>query len=280
MPSPFPGMDPFLEDPAVFPDLHDSLIVYLREALNSVLPSPYYAGIASRVWIEESQRRIGPDVKVLHLPVNGGVRAGNGGGGVAVAEAVRTEPVAVEVELEEQRETFLAIYSQPGAQRVVTTIEILSPANKTPAGHGRTPYLQKQREVLQSQVHLVEIDLLRAGVHTTAVPHSAAVAKAGAFDYHVCVHRWDRPNWYYVYPIQLQGRLPVVTLPLLPDDPPVDFDLRAILDRAYDAGQYHHWVPYREKIPAPPLYPNQTAWVHQTLRAAGLIESPAAGPTA
>ena len=62
MPSPIPGMDPFLEDPAVFPDLHDSLIVELRNGINAQLPPPYYASSASRVWVEPSQRRVGPDV--------------------------------------------------------------------------------------------------------------------------------------------------------------------------------------------------------------------------
>ena len=41
MPSPFPGMDPFLEHPEVFPDLHDSLGATLRESLNARLPEPY-----------------------------------------------------------------------------------------------------------------------------------------------------------------------------------------------------------------------------------------------
>ena len=242
------------------------------------MPPPYYAGIASRVWIEPTHRRIGPDVKVLHPPpVNGG-RAGSAGGGVAVAEVERAEAVVVRVDIEETRETYLEIYAEPGGRRVVTTIEVLSPANKTPAGHGRTPYLQKQREVLESQVHLVEIDLLRAGLHTTAVPLEAAVAAAGSFDYHVCVHRWDRPNLYYVYPIRLQGRLPRVTVPLLSEDPPVAFDLLAVLDRAYDAGLYRRWTPYRETIPPPPLHPDQAIWVEEILRSAGLREPPPAAP--
>ena len=56
MPSPFPGMDPWLEQPEVFPDVHDSLISYLREALNATLPAPYFANIATRVWVEISER--------------------------------------------------------------------------------------------------------------------------------------------------------------------------------------------------------------------------------
>lgn len=206
--------------------------------------------------------------------LNGGVHAGSGAGGVAVAEAVATEPIVIPFVREEVRQAFLEIRAQPG-ERLVTTIEILSPANKT-AGPGRTLYLQKQDEVLQSQIHLVEIDLLRAGAPTTVVPMSAAVRDAGFFDYHVCVHRWDRPNVCFLYPIQLQGRLPVVTIPLLPDDRPVVVDLKAVLDRAYDSGQYRRRVHYREAPPPPPLHPNQTEWVEQTLRAAGLRETPPA----
>ncbi len=43
MPSPFPGMDPYLESPDWFPDLHGSLIILLKEALQRSLPGPYYA---------------------------------------------------------------------------------------------------------------------------------------------------------------------------------------------------------------------------------------------
>ena len=59
MPSPFPGMDPYLEAPALFPDLHDRFVSYLADVLNTGLPAPYFAGIASRVWVESSERRHG-----------------------------------------------------------------------------------------------------------------------------------------------------------------------------------------------------------------------------
>jgi hypothetical protein len=281
MPSPFPGMDPFLEDPAIFPDLHDRFITYLSEVLNSALPPPYFTGIASRVRIETSRRRIEPGVNVLHpTPLNGGAKMGSSWGGVAVVEAIGANPVVVPFEQEEVRETFLEIHTEPGGEHLVTTIEVLSPANKTPGDHGRSPYLQKQDEVLQSRVHLVEIDLLRSGVHTTVVPIGAAVRMAGFFDYHVCVHRWDQPRVCFVYPIQLQGGLPLVAIPLLPEHPPIVVDLKSVLDRAYDSGQYRRRARYRETAPPPPLHPNQTAWVEQTLRSAGLVEPRAAGPTA
>lgn len=267
MPSPFPGMDPFLEAPAIFPDLHDSLITYLREQLNGKLAPPYYSGIASRVWIEMSHRHIGPDANVLRSEsVNGGGATGSaapGVGGVAVAQA--TQPVVINVPSDEIRESFLEIYHQPG-ERLVTTIEVLSLSNKSPGAFGRDLYLKKQQEILSSKVHLVEIDLLRAGIHTTAVPLERLREKAGPFDYHVCVHKFDSFEDYYAYPVPLAGKLPVVEIPLLPGDSPVTLDLQAVLDRCYDSGQYARRVRYEELHAALDLTAEQAAWVQQRLR--------------
>jgi hypothetical protein len=225
-------MDPFLEDPAVFPDLHDNLIAELRNAINAQLPPPYYARSASRVWVEPSQRRVEPDVNVLRPERPGG----GAGTSLPVATAVARPPVVVRIPREEFRQTYLDIYAKPGNERLVTTIEVLSPTNNTAGGEGRTLYLQKQREVLGSKVNLVEIDLLRGGQHTTAVRLEDALAKAGPFDYHVCVRAFEEPDDFVIYPISLGERLPVVAIPLLPGDPSVSVDLQALLDRCYDSG--------------------------------------------
>src|SRR5438067_7199056 len=122
MPSPIPGMDPFLEDPAVFPDLHDNLIAELRNAINAQLPPPYYASSASRVWVEPTQRRVGPDVNVLRpeRPGSGIVPAPPVA--TATAVAMSRPPVIVRIPREEVRETYLDISAQPGNERLVTTI--------------------------------------------------------------------------------------------------------------------------------------------------------------
>jgi hypothetical protein len=264
-------MDPFLEDQAVFPDLHDSLIYCLSEALNAQLPAPYFAGIASREWVETTRRRIGPDVNVLRPQPAGNGGAVAGGSGVAVAVEVATEPVVVHVPHDEVREPFLEIHADPGGQRLVTTIEVLSQANKTPGSHGREPYLRKQQEVLNSQVHLVEIDLLRGGVHTTAVPLDFAREQAGLFDFHVCVHRFDRLEDYFVYPNSHSQRLSAVAIPLLPEDQPVRIELQPLQDRCYDTGQYRRRVRYDRPLPPPPLQPEQITWVEQIMRGSGLL---------
>lgn len=272
MPSPFPGMDPYLEHPAIFPDLHDSMIAGLREAVNVRLPESYFARIGSRVWVEVSQRPIEPDVNVLRRQkgANGGI--GAGGGGVAVAPDIGTKPVVVYVPHDETREGFLDIYKRLGNEILVTTIEVLSPANKTPGTHGRDLYLRKQSEVLNSRTHLVEIDLLRGGMHTTAVPRERALAQTGPFDYHVCIRRFDDWENFLVHPIKLDHRLPEVAIPLLPEDGAVSIDLQAVFDRCYDTGRYDRQLAYHERIPEPPLNAEQQEWALRLLREKGILE--------
>ena len=107
---------------------------------------------------------------------------------------------------EERTEPYLEIYARrEGEDRLVTSIEVLSLTNKTLGSEGRQKYLEKQQEILSGQVNLVEIDLLRGGAHSSAVPLWLAREKAGPFDYHVSVRRFDRPGEFLVYPIPLHA---------------------------------------------------------------------------
>src|SRR4051812_3887600 len=126
----FPGMDPYLEDPRVWPEVHSSLIVYIRDHLRPLLRPKYVASIEERVYIEGPDREIRPDVLVKRPRVVRGPR-----GGVAVLEA--DAPVVVEAPPpEEVHETYVAILDLQSGQRVVTVIEVVSPSNKH-AGPGR-----------------------------------------------------------------------------------------------------------------------------------------------
>ena len=136
MPSPFPGMDPYLENPEIFPDLHDSLITYLRAKLQAGLPPPYYAAIGRRVWIEASRRSIEPDVHVLRAGAARQVPSPTSGA-TAVTSRSAARPVIVKVLHDEFREPFLEIYAGSGdSKRLVTSIEVLSLSNKTPGEQG------------------------------------------------------------------------------------------------------------------------------------------------
>jgi len=229
MPSPFPGMDPFLEHPDFFPDLHGRFHVYLSEALQDLLPPPYFAVIHERLWVEPSARYIEPNTDVM---------------------------IEIRTRLAE------------GGERVVTAIEVLSLSNKRAGDHGRDLYLQKQGEILGSAVHLVEIDLLRGGEHTTPVLLDRLKRKAGAFQYHVSVHRFDQRGRFFIYPWQLADALPVIGVPLLPGEDEIPLDLQAVLTRCYDTGPYARRVVYDPARIVAPLDPQQTAWVQQRLQTA------------
>jgi Protein of unknown function (DUF4058) len=262
MPSPFPGMDPYLEAPEIFPDFHDSYITYLREHLQASLPAPYFAAIGRRVWIELARRSIGPDVNVIHAR-----RRRPSSVPSTAALAVATAPVAVRVAHDEFREPLIEVYANDEhGKRLVASLEVLSLSNKTSGAHGRDLYVRKQRELLASEVHIIEIDLLRGGEHVTAVPLGEARAECGAFDYHVSVHRFDDLETYFVYPIRLEDRLPTIEVPLLPDDPSVPLDLQAVFDRCYDAGPYFREIGYGTDVLHPPLRADQDAWAARVLQ--------------
>ncbi|MBA4065060.1 MAG: hypothetical protein C0501_15365 [Isosphaera sp.] len=265
MPSPFPGMDPWVEAPGVFPDLHSALIIYLREGLNAAMPDGYVATSSHLVWVDPELRRE-PDVAAFGPPA----RPASGAepleeefsecGMVAVASAPVAEP---------HEEPYLEIFSDRG-DRLVTVVEVLSLSNKRPGDGGRTSYQQKQGEFRLAGVNLVEIDLLRGGPHTTAVPLRELRHLAGRFDYHVGVTVAGSPTRYFARPIRLEERLPTIRVPLDPGVPLVPLDLQPLLDRAYDTGRYRRLVRY-DRPCDPPLAPEQQAWAEGVLRGKGLL---------
>jgi hypothetical protein len=268
MPSPFPGMDPYLESPDWFPGLHDNLIVFMKGTLQRTLPESYYAESSQRVWLEHSQRHVEPDVEVVQSARRHGKRAR--GADLALVEPDAAGPLVVTVETIEHgpfKESFLEIRRRRGKEvQIVTSIEILSPANKKLSNPGRDKFLEKQRETLASETHLVEIDLLRGGTHTVAVPKDLVTAKAGPFEYLVSIHRFNRPNEFLVYPIGLRQHLPQIAIPLSPGDPDVTLDLQDVFARSYDFGPYHREIDYGKDPIVPRLKPDQASWVADLLK--------------
>jgi hypothetical protein len=271
MPSPFPGMDPFLENPEIFPDLHDTMVAYVREALHKQLGAPYYVSLKARVWMESSVSVKEPDVRVLRSRQKSPGRQSRSS--VALA-AKPSRPIVVNVEREERKETYLEMFKKTnGGSQLVTSIEVLSPTNKTLRNEGRKLYLAKQREVLDSRVNLVEIDLLRGGKHATAVPRALAIDLAGLFDYHVCIHQYYKPSKYFVYPISIFDPLPVIEIPLLKGEGEVPIDLQAVFERCYDVGSYEMWAGYQKNQLVPPLPPEKADWATARLRERGILSA-------
>ena len=276
MPSPFPGMDPWLESRGMFPGFHNRFIANLSAAMNAVLPPPYFTDIGTRVVIESDapDRLVEPDVDVLRPADSNGSRHPAGNGGVAVA--VAAEPVIVHVPRSESTEWTIDVRTGDGDDQLITTIEMLSRSNKR-TGAGREEYLKKQKEMVDRRVHVVELDFLRAGQHTTAVQEAALRRTAGPFDYHVSVWRADRPEDFEVYPILVARPLPPIAVPLTAGTPSLTIALKPVFDRTYDEASYPRRVKY-DQPPDPPLTAEQAAWAAGVLREKGITPAPSEGP--
>jgi hypothetical protein len=254
----FPGMDPYLEDPQVWPDVHASFIVYLREYLRPLLRPRYVIAIESRVFVE------GPDMDHPIIP-DAWVRPTRTEMPHDALAMLEADP-AVEVQVDplEVEETYVTIRDRQSGQRVVTVIEIVSPTNKY-AGPGRVSYVAKQTEVRRSTAHLVEIDLLRSGPHVVAVPEWAA-HRHGPYDYLVCVNPAEGlRDRFHLYPRRVRERLPRIRLPLAAPDPDIVLDVQAVLAHTYEAGGYIERLNYAAAC-VPPLSPEEQAWADVLIR--------------
>lgn len=259
MGSPFPGMDPYLEHPALWPDVHNSLIAALRDHLAPLLRPRYVVRIEERTYVADLDglALVGvPDVTVSTRPV---VSPPATGPLSSAAPAASTTGVAVEVPLPSVvRETWLEVRLPSGGQ-VVTTIELLSPTNKLP-GEGRRLYESKRNLVLGSPTSLVEIDLLRAG---EPMPLRGTTRRGG---YSVLVSRGDRRPHATLFPFGLREPIPSFQVPLRPGDPEPEVRLRELLDLLYDRASYDLTVDYTAD-PVPPLEEPDRAWAEQLLAA-------------
>lgn len=262
MPSPFPGMDPYLENPELWPDVHHTLLSEIRNALNPALRPRYVARIELRVYISDQDDpgrdfRV-PDVRIEKRSRRKGAKKAQRPETIAVAEPL-TIPFLTDEEVEEARLEIRHVESKA----LVTVIEILSPANKIRGSAGRKSFLDKRREILNSKVHWVEIDLLRDGT-----PTLARLARADG-DYRIVVARCDRSTYGKFWPVSVRQALPVIGVPLRGKDPDAPLDLNAVLCTAYDKAEYDATIDYR-RDPVPPLSREDAAWAAKLLREHGL----------
>jgi hypothetical protein len=246
--------------------VHHRLITFSAEAIQEVLPHGFVADIDERLYVVEPERRIYPDVVVLKRRPE--EPHGVAPGGTAVLEEQEDPPEELSAYPVEIREPFIEIRVGEQWERVVTVIEFLSPANKSTGDRGRQEYLQKQAEVLNSETHLLEIDLLRTGAHTVAAPLQS-LRERGHWDYLVCLHESWRRYTYLYWMISLRQRLPRIRVPLTGEVSPVILDLQSVFERAYDAGPYVQRVEYRAALPTP-LTEGDATWMDALLREKGL----------
>ena len=263
MPTPFPGMDPWLESPTEWPGFHDIMVVTTVEVLQPQLRAKgFYANPGERVWLMEPHRPIYPDVAVIQH-VRRPVPARLPSGGVAVLEP--DEPLRVPAPTVEVHEGFIEIFDAAD-NRLVTGIEFVSPANKVDYD-GRRLYQQKQQEMREAGVHLVEIDLIRRGPHVLDIPRRV-VEDARPWDYLVNLARRGSREFEF-YAVPMQHRLPRIRVPLRFGIDDATLDLQLAFDRAYDIGPYPDRLDYSSIPPEPALSAEDARWAEELLKSKG-----------
>jgi hypothetical protein len=258
MPSPFPGVDPFIEGQGVWADFHHIFIGVWREMLMRKLPPHYVARVQEHVYLDrggdefESERieRI-PDVEVE--------RVGERGEAYEYAEPLITmEPkMRHHVMGDPVREGYIEL-RRKADDSVVAVLELLSPTNKR--GVGRGEYLVKRDELLHRPVHLVEVDLLLRG---TRMPLREKLPPG---HYFAMVSRADRRPQCAVYAWTLRDRLPVIPIPLEVPDPDLLIDLQEVFTTTFDRGPYDRLVRYDQPLGIR-LAPELQRWVDERVNA-------------
>jgi hypothetical protein len=259
MPTPFPGMDPYLEQAGLWREIHTRLIVAIADALGPMVQPTYRVAIEQRTYlamVARDETVIIPDIAIAtggddnpsQAPPSSHAQA-SAEPGVFIAELPMPEEIT---------ERYLEI-RDVASHDVVTSIEVLSPTNKR-SGEGRRLYEEKRLKVLGSMTHLVEIDLLRSGS-----PMPMQTPEAFPFDYSIIVSRaYQRPK-AEVRLFRIRQPIPAFPVPLRRAEPEPTLDLNRVLHDLYDRAGYGLVIDYRQP-PNPPLSRDDDVWMDALLR--------------
>ncbi len=244
-------MDPYLEHPSLWPDVHNRLIAAIADDLSAKVAPRYYVGLERRAYLVSPD-----DIVLVGRPDIALVPTGS-------FQPRRVLPLAdiavLEVDVpmaDEVGENFLEIHEVKTGE-LVTIIELLSPANKL-MGQGRKEYEEKRAHVFRSRTNLVEIDLLRAG---QPMPVVGRLIKR---DYCVLVSRGSQRPRARLYAFNLRQPIPPFYVPLLPGDTEPEVDLGQILHALYQRARFDLRLDYTEP-PVPPLSDEDALWASELL---------------
>ena len=263
MPSPFPGMNPYFEQPGRWRGFHNKFLTELNYAIMRTIAPGYFVDIEESLTIDitrddDAHPRRRPKMIVADVAVRRGTRSA---GGTAVAEpriGNRLQSVVARLpDFVRVPHRWLTIRDLKG-KKVVAVIELLSPANKAP-GKDRGAYLDKREAIFSSDAHFVEIDLLRGG---ESMPFEGCPAS----DYRIAVSRMMQRPSVEIWPFGLRDPIPIVPVPLKPSDPELPIDLKAVLDSVYDGGRSE--LTIYDDPPEPPLPRRDATWAKKLLAAA------------
>ena len=254
MKSPFPGMDPYLEE--FWPEVHARLIVYASNQVNRQLPEDLQANIEEclTVLADDEARGIRPDI---HLAEEHPFDPSQ----VQPTAVAISEPILVKRPPHAER--HIEIVSRSG--RVITAIEFISPWNKI-GTRSQNRYLEKQLAYLNAGINLVEIDLVTQGSYVLAAPPED-LAERLRTPYMVCVFRQVEPDQFEIYRAKLQERLPNIPVPLRDGELDVALELQKLIDECYQDGRYYR-LSYQDN-PKARFDDEQAAWLDAHLKAQG-----------
>ncbi len=251
MPSPFPGMNPYLEHQDAWHDFHESFIAAIRSVIAPQIVPKYVAKIDENVYIHELS---GEERHLLGRPDVAVVTRQPSGAATAVAELAAPVYRRLLPTADVLRESYIEIRDRENRE-VITVIELLSPTNKGP-GPDREQYIAKRGCVLVSPAHLVEIDLLRGH-------ERMPVEEPPISDYMVMVSRYHERPRAGLWPIKLREALPEIPIPLRHGDADAVLDLQPLIDSVYDAAGYHYYI--YGGTPSPPLQPEDAKWAEEVI---------------
>lgn len=248
MPTPFPGMDPYLEHPDMWRDVHHRLIATLADHLAPALRPRYRVKVEVRTYLAEPDK-----LTLIGVPDVGAIRINE----PPVTYAMPAQPRIVDVPVPDRIQEGYLVVQEVISGEVITVVELLSPTNKRP-GEGRRKYEAKRLAVLGSRTHLVEIDLIRAyepmlvygnGHHT---------------HYRILVSRSNRRPQADLYGFHVQESIPTFSLPLRKGDEEPLVDVGQLLHNLYDRAGYDLSVDYR-RDPVPAFQGEDATWVDTLL---------------
>jgi len=275
--SPFPGCDPYLQKR--WESCHVQMVIAIGELMRGRLPPGLRPRIESRVFLEETdadgnvrRSNVKPDAFVIEYPTRypkPSVGSGstwldgiNTDGAALVAEPIQFTSVPTEI-----KERYIDIVDANDGERIITSIELLSPANKQP-GQGFERFREKQDMMRSGGVSLVEIDLIRGGARAISAPPTFQDAGPDIL-YRIAILRSWEPINGTLYALTLRHQLPTIDVPLRRDDAPLSLNLQAMHDIAYDRGEFGIDLNYH-KEPEPPLPGPDAVWSDQMLKACAL----------
>jgi hypothetical protein len=264
MPSPFPGMDPFIEGCGLFEDFHTNLIGAIYRAVAPRLPANYAARTGTRSYLvltrggEEVERPMLPDVTVVVTRRKKG-RA-KAPAGAATRPQPNGSPVTMRALVEaEFRESFVEIREVAPQRRLVTCVEVLSPSNKRRGTEGWDLYLRKRQSFFEGSANFVEIDLLRHGERMPMRDDWPDVP------YYLLVCRKQEAPFCKVWPAYSVAPLPKLPIPLARPDPDLELDVQPLVDEVYALSRYEQDIDYRHP-PDGLLSAEDAAWLKARLR--------------